>query len=195
MAEYFLKLLSLDSGGGIPHFPILAEETIIKLRQYDWPGNVRELRNVLQQALLVARDGVILPSHLPPLAMPLPGDDALARRIAAALDNAPEFAADTVMNPIEKELSTDDGAAWRQSVAGRRTSGIAPGDPSHQVEAAWSGGRGGKIGFHPSIYSFGNWWGFRGVPEFGVIKSRRCWTSYGRYEYIKLILACLWPGD
>ncbi len=104
LAEYFLKLLSQDSGQSAPHFPILAEETIIRLRQYDWPGNVRELRNVLQQALLVARDGVILPSHLPPLAMPLPGDDALARRISAAIDNAPEFAADAVMNPIEKEL-------------------------------------------------------------------------------------------
>jgi DNA-binding NtrC family response regulator len=104
LAEHFLKLLNQDSGPGAPHFPILAEETIVRLRQYDWPGNVRELRNVLQQALLVARDGVILPSHLPPLAMPLPGDDALARRIAAAIDNAPEFAADAVMNPIEKEL-------------------------------------------------------------------------------------------
>src|SRR5439155_10398141 len=53
LAEYFLKLLSQDTGQSAPHFPILAEETIIRLRQYDWPGNVRELRNVLQQALLV----------------------------------------------------------------------------------------------------------------------------------------------
>jgi DNA-binding NtrC family response regulator len=104
LADYFLKLLTQDSPLGAQHFPILAEETLIRLRQYDWPGNVRELRNVLQQALLVARDGVILPSHLPPLAMPLPGDDALSRRIAAALDNAPEFASDAVLNPIEKEL-------------------------------------------------------------------------------------------
>ena len=104
LAEHLLKLLTQDSGPNTHHFPILAEETLIRLRQYDWPGNVRELRNVLQQALLVARDGVILPSHLPPLSMPLPGDDALARRIAAALDSAPEFASDAVMLPIEKEL-------------------------------------------------------------------------------------------
>jgi DNA-binding NtrC family response regulator len=104
LAEHLLKLLTEDSAGSTQHSPVLSEETLIRLRQYDWPGNVRELGNVLQQALLVARDGVILPSHLPPLTMPLPGDDALARRIAAGLDSAPQFAYDAVMNPIEKEL-------------------------------------------------------------------------------------------
>ncbi len=104
LAEHLLKLLTQDSSGGTQHSPILSEETLIRLRQYDWPGNVRELRNVLQQALLVARDGVILPGHLPPLTMPLPGDDALARRLAAGLDSAPQFAYDAVMNPIEREL-------------------------------------------------------------------------------------------
>jgi DNA-binding NtrC family response regulator len=84
--------------------PLLSEESLVRLRQYDWPGNVRELRNVLQQALLVARDGLILPAHLPPLTMPLPGDDALARRIALGLDAAPQFAYDAVMNPVEKEV-------------------------------------------------------------------------------------------
>jgi len=59
---------------------------------------------VLQQAVLVARDGVILPAHLPPLTMPLPGDDALARRLSAGLDAATQFAYDAVINPIEKEL-------------------------------------------------------------------------------------------
>jgi DNA-binding NtrC family response regulator len=104
LAEHLLKALTQDSGLGAQHFPILSEETLIRLRQYDWPGNVRELRNVLQQAVLVARDGVILPSHLPPLTMPLPGDDALARRLAAGVDAAPQFAYDAVMNPIEREL-------------------------------------------------------------------------------------------
>jgi DNA-binding NtrC family response regulator len=104
LAEHFLALLSQDAAPAGTHFPLLSEETLIRLRQYDWPGNVRELRNVLQQALLVARDGVILPSHLPPLTMPLPGDDALARRLAAGLDAAPQFAYDAVINPIEKEL-------------------------------------------------------------------------------------------
>ncbi len=33
---------------------------------YAWPGNVRELRNVMERAVILARGGVIHPSHLPP---------------------------------------------------------------------------------------------------------------------------------
>ncbi|HEY7115367.1 MAG TPA: sigma-54 dependent transcriptional regulator [Tepidisphaeraceae bacterium] len=101
LADHLLKQLNPEPRS---LNPILAEETLHRLRQYDWPGNVRELRNVLQQALLVARDGVILPAHLPPLTMPLPGDDALSRRIAAGLEGAPQFAYDALMSPIEKEV-------------------------------------------------------------------------------------------
>jgi DNA-binding NtrC family response regulator len=111
LSQYLLNHLTAGSSPNPeprPLNPLLADETLARLRQYDWPGNVRELRNVLQQALLVARDGVILPAHLPPLSMPLPGDDALARRIAAGIDAAAAATAggvyDAVMNPIEREL-------------------------------------------------------------------------------------------
>jgi DNA-binding NtrC family response regulator len=104
LADHLLRLLTQDSTLSTQHSPMLADETLARLKHYDWPGNVRELRNVLQQALLVARDGVILPSHLPPLTAPLPGDDAIARRLAAALDTATEFAHDAAMLPIEREL-------------------------------------------------------------------------------------------
>ena len=37
------------------------------LHLYSWPGNVRELHNVMERAvLLVGKDGLILPRHLPP---------------------------------------------------------------------------------------------------------------------------------
>jgi DNA-binding NtrC family response regulator len=35
------------------------------LVSYSWPGNVRELRNVLERMAIVAREGTILPEHLP----------------------------------------------------------------------------------------------------------------------------------
>ena len=34
---------------------------------YAWPGNVRELRNVLERAIIVAREGTVLPGHLAPV--------------------------------------------------------------------------------------------------------------------------------
>ncbi len=39
--------------------------TLERLLNYSWPGNVRELRNVLERAVIVAKEGMILPAHLP----------------------------------------------------------------------------------------------------------------------------------
>jgi transcriptional regulator with PAS, ATPase and Fis domain len=44
----------------------LAGEVLDRFLAYSWPGNVRELRNVLERAVIVAGEGTILPSHLPP---------------------------------------------------------------------------------------------------------------------------------
>ena len=35
-----------------------------RLHDHSWPGNVRELRNVLERALIAAREGTLLPAHL-----------------------------------------------------------------------------------------------------------------------------------
>jgi two-component system nitrogen regulation response regulator GlnG len=43
----------------------LADQTLAELRRRPWHGNVRELRNVIEHALIVARDALILPEHLP----------------------------------------------------------------------------------------------------------------------------------
>ena len=41
-------------------------EVVEKLRDYGWPGNVRQLRNCLERAVLLANDGRISVSELPP---------------------------------------------------------------------------------------------------------------------------------
>jgi two-component system, NtrC family, nitrogen regulation response regulator GlnG len=43
----------------------VAPEALDRLVGYDWPGNVRELENVIQRAMVLAQNGVILPEHLP----------------------------------------------------------------------------------------------------------------------------------
>jgi DNA-binding NtrC family response regulator len=41
-------------------------EVLDRFRAYSWPGNVRELRNVLERAVILAGEGTIQSSHLPP---------------------------------------------------------------------------------------------------------------------------------
>ncbi len=44
----------------------LREATRELLCSYAWPGNVRELRNVIERAVILAREGWLEPAHLPP---------------------------------------------------------------------------------------------------------------------------------
>jgi DNA-binding NtrC family response regulator len=42
----------------------LPESELARLKQYDWPGNVRELRNILERALFLQKEPVLMPSQL-----------------------------------------------------------------------------------------------------------------------------------
>jgi transcriptional regulator with PAS, ATPase and Fis domain len=59
LAAFLLKRLT---GGQSPCR--LDADALARLKSYDFPGNVRELRNVLQQAVLKCRDGVIRATDL-----------------------------------------------------------------------------------------------------------------------------------
>jgi len=48
------------------HTEGVSREVLESLRGYEWPGNVRELRNVLERAVILAREGWIERSNLPP---------------------------------------------------------------------------------------------------------------------------------
>jgi sigma-54-specific transcriptional regulator len=43
---------------------VLSPEAELALRQYPWPGNIRELENVIHRALLVCRNGRVVPADL-----------------------------------------------------------------------------------------------------------------------------------
>jgi DNA-binding NtrC family response regulator len=60
LTQHVLKQLA----GNNP--PEIAPEVVEKLRAYSWPGNVRQLRNCLERAVLLANDGRITVSELPP---------------------------------------------------------------------------------------------------------------------------------
>jgi DNA-binding NtrC family response regulator len=44
----------------------LETEALEAMEAYDWPGNVRELRNLVERAVVLAREGRIGEEHLPP---------------------------------------------------------------------------------------------------------------------------------
>jgi two-component system response regulator AtoC len=46
--------------------PRIASEVFEMLEQYDFPGNVRELSHIIERAMLLAREGVITGTDLPP---------------------------------------------------------------------------------------------------------------------------------
>ncbi len=60
LVDHFLAKYAEDLGERI-----VAPEALDRLVGHDWPGNVRELENVVQRAMVMATNGVILPEHLP----------------------------------------------------------------------------------------------------------------------------------
>jgi DNA-binding NtrC family response regulator len=62
LAAEFLRNNALAREKGINR---IAEEALAQLMAYAWPGNIRELLNVLERAVLRAKDGVILEVDIP----------------------------------------------------------------------------------------------------------------------------------
>jgi len=54
LVEHFIKLASRRLG--VPR-PRLTKLQVEELQRYDWPGNVRELQNVIERAVILAKDG------------------------------------------------------------------------------------------------------------------------------------------
>ena len=70
LAQHFVLQFNAKHGARVEG---LGREAERSLRSYAWPGNVRELRNVIERAVILAREGWIEPQHLPPF---LPGAGA-----------------------------------------------------------------------------------------------------------------------
>jgi two-component system nitrogen regulation response regulator GlnG len=67
---------------------VLAEETLSELTRRPWYGNVRELRNAIEHALVVARSGAVLTTHLPDPLPQLGLSSATGEGGSPALDEA-----------------------------------------------------------------------------------------------------------
>ncbi len=63
LAQRFAREFSAKHGGEPRTFE---DQSLEFMEAYQWPGNVRELRNLVERAVVLAREGRIRPSHLPP---------------------------------------------------------------------------------------------------------------------------------
>ncbi|GAC1633123.1 MAG: sigma-54 dependent transcriptional regulator [Ktedonobacteraceae bacterium] len=61
-ASRFIEDYNKSLGRNVRHIDAEAQRF---LRGYSWPGNVRELKNVIERAMILSSNDVLLPSHLP----------------------------------------------------------------------------------------------------------------------------------
>jgi len=62
LVELFLRRYGPKMNPGVQD---ISRDAMRKLFRYSWPGNVRQLEHVVQRALILADEPVILPEHLP----------------------------------------------------------------------------------------------------------------------------------
>jgi Nif-specific regulatory protein len=63
LADHFVEKYNRSHGRSVRR---ISSSAIDMLMAYHWPGDVRELENCIERAVLLAREGVVLGSHLPP---------------------------------------------------------------------------------------------------------------------------------
>ena len=73
----------------------VSDEVLARLMTHDYPGNVRELENIIEQAFVLCRDGLIQVHHLPP---ELRGESAAG---------APRLTGPTTLKSMENILIAD----------------------------------------------------------------------------------------
>jgi len=93
----------------------LSSEDFAKLRRYEWPGNVRELQNVIERAVITARDGRLnLDRSLPE---PQAGSSGPTRILTAAeLEVLERRSIEAALDETGGKVSGPGGAAERLGV-------------------------------------------------------------------------------
>lgn len=72
LVQHFVDLFARRIGKHIVHIP---DKTLNAFMSYPWPGNIRELQNVVERAVILSDDGVLL-NPLPPMSTNAVGSSA-----------------------------------------------------------------------------------------------------------------------
>ena len=112
LAQHFIS--SFNDKHGVDVNGVSAEALDL-MTEYHWPGNVRELRNVMERAMILAREGWIESAHLPPFLR----DGSMARgsRIVLPTDvTAQEAERIVILETLEQCGNNKSEAARRLGV-------------------------------------------------------------------------------
>lgn len=98
------------------HVTGLSKETEKAFLEYPWPGNIRELKNVIERAMILENEEVILPEHLP---LELLSFDKKALSLVGSSASIPPGGIDIEM--FEKDLIRQalEQAKWNQTRAAK----------------------------------------------------------------------------
>ena len=118
--------------------PRLSSEAISELSKYHFPGNVRELANILERAITLCENDIIMPDNLQ-LTFTSPTDEQLTKPVYDGEDEAPEpeeaidktpgsalpkdeESLDSYLENIEKSLIVDalETTRWNKTAAARK---------------------------------------------------------------------------
>ena len=62
LADYFIRRFSQEINKPIDR---ISRDAMDEMMLYEWPGNVRELENALERAVVIGKERVVRPEHLP----------------------------------------------------------------------------------------------------------------------------------
>jgi DNA-binding NtrC family response regulator len=96
LAKYFIDHFNMECRKNLKG---LSKDTEKSLLEYHWPGNVRELRNVIERAMILESEDLILPDHLP---IEITSKDVVAHNIKGLDVRIPPGGVD--IEELEKEL-------------------------------------------------------------------------------------------
>jgi two-component system, response regulator FlrC len=102
--------------------PALSADAAHLLLTYAWPGNVRELDNLLQRALILVDDAVILPEHIQfELAQPTaaPAEPGEAPSAASLADRLGQTERDLILDALRERHGDRREAAERLGISAR----------------------------------------------------------------------------
>jgi two-component system, NtrC family, response regulator AtoC len=115
LANYFIETFGREFNKHVKGISNMAEKMLL---EYNWPGNIRELKNVIERALILGNDDMLLLEHLPL--------EIIAKSTTAGPQLSPfKLPPEGIdIEEVEKELIRQalENTDWNQSKAAKKLS-------------------------------------------------------------------------